>query len=64
MNPLEKGTLALTKLFLANQKARILFMCYCLALHGLVVLVLYYGAFEGTLSHDEGNFSPPPGLVG
>lgn len=55
MSPLERLFLSFAKIILANKTSRMLFMFYCVGLHGLVmVMCLYVASFSGYVTSDVG----------
>ncbi|CUS24707.1 LAQU0S18e02432g1_1 [Lachancea quebecensis] len=51
ISPMEKVFLSFAGIVLANKTSRMLFMCYCLGLHGLVMVMIFYVAsFSGSMS--------------
>jgi len=53
LNPVEKVTLSLTRLFLANRWSRSLLIIYTLTLHFLVIMTLYRLSLWEECRHDH-----------
>ncbi|SCV00924.1 LAMI_0G08174g1_1 [Lachancea mirantina] len=55
MTPLEKLFLSFARIILASKTSRMLFMFYCLGLHGLMMaMCLYVASFSGYMTPDVG----------
>lgn len=55
MSPLERLFLSFAKIVLANKTSRMLFMFYCVGLHGLVIMMgMYVVSFNGYLTPEVG----------
>ncbi|KAI9288837.1 CASP C terminal-domain-containing protein [Umbelopsis sp. AD052] len=65
LNPAEKVTLSLTRLFVSNRWSRYFFIIYSLLLHLLVMVTLYQLSLweECRHDHETPNFANPMGMI-